>query len=677
MDMRMLRSLGGCALAVAIMSGPAAAQIALEGIVVTSTKTSEAAIDALSGTSALGRKQLDEQFQSERASDFLRTLPGVDTSETARDTAMAINIRGLQDFGRVNVLIDGARQNFQRSGHQADGVFYIDPEMLKSVDITRGPSATIYGSGAIGGVVAFEVLDADDILKPGEAVGMRLRTRGSTNGDGRAGSAAGAIKVGNFDVLGMVSGHENGNYQDGAGREILNSEREVESKLLKARFRPAPGHQIAGTIIDYQAQFADRFEPPVIIRDTDVTQRQYSLGYTFSRPDVPLVDFNAKIYHTNTHLDQVRRSNKAFRFFDIETEGVDVYNTSRFAFGSTKLGLTYGVDGFQDKVTTRDVASNGDELTPSGERTVYGGFVQGQLTFFDRLDLITALRYDTYEITGNGVELEGSRISPKVTVGYKLVKGVTVYGTYAEGYRAPSITETIIEGIHPSFPFFTLLPNPTLRPEVAHNLEAGVNFKFNGVLTSKDALRARVSVFRNKIDDYIDVDDKTAVPPVFPFPPPGDPGFGTFQYVNRQHVTIEGVELEGIYDARTWFLGLAGSHIRGTDDTTGLPLLNIPAHKIVLTTGFRAFDERLVAGTRVRFVAAQDRVPPGNSAASLVTDNYTVVDLFAQYALNEAMTVNFNIDNLFDQNYRSFLDQSNSPGLNARVGLTMRLGASN
>src|SRR5690606_40939425 len=66
------------------------------------------------------------------------------------------------------VLVEGARQNFQRSGHGANGAFYLEPEMLKSVDVTRGPTSTIYGSGAIGGVVAFELLDADDILMPGE-----------------------------------------------------------------------------------------------------------------------------------------------------------------------------------------------------------------------------------------------------------------------------------------------------------------------------------------------------------------------------------------------------------------------------------------------------------------------------------------------------------------------------
>ncbi len=45
---------------------------------------------------------------------------------------------------------------------------YIEPNTIAGIDITRGPTATIYGSGAIGGVVYFRTKDADDILRPGE-----------------------------------------------------------------------------------------------------------------------------------------------------------------------------------------------------------------------------------------------------------------------------------------------------------------------------------------------------------------------------------------------------------------------------------------------------------------------------------------------------------------------------
>jgi hemoglobin/transferrin/lactoferrin receptor protein len=256
----------------AILSGMVAAQgIQLEGIIVTTSKTSESAIDALSGSSAISRSQLDEQYQPEKVSEFLRSMPGVMVSETARDTAQAINIRGLQDFGRVNVLIEGARQNFQRSGHNANGVFYIEPEMVKSVDITRGPTATVYGSGAIGGVAAFSLLDADDILRGNETMAVRSRTRYGTNGENWFTSETGAIKVGNFDVLGQLNGRWNNDYSDGQGVLVRDSGDTTKSALVKARWRPATGHQVTATILDFQSDFIDRPTATSLTRrDTDL-----------------------------------------------------------------------------------------------------------------------------------------------------------------------------------------------------------------------------------------------------------------------------------------------------------------------------------------------------------------------------------------------------------------------
>lgn len=103
----------------------------------------------------------------------------------------------------------------------------------------------------------------------------------------------------------------------------------------------------------------------------------------------------------------------------------------------------------------------------------------------------------------------------------------------------------------------------------------------------------------------------------------------------------------------------------------------MPADQVTVTAGFRAFDDKLVAGGRVRFVAAQDRFIEGENAAMRHTDSYNVVDLFAQYEATDNVTLNVNIDNLFDQTYRQHLDQYNSPGFSARAGLTMRFGASN
>lgn len=660
--------LAAAALAALMPERAAAQEIQLDGIVVTFSRTLETAIDALAGSSTVGKEQLDQQFQADRVGDILNTIPGVATSETARDTAQAINIRGLQDFGRVNVLIEGARQNFQRSGHNANGVFYIEPEMLERVDITRGPTATIYGSGAIGGVASFGLINADSILRPGEYAAVQSRTRYSTNGVGWMESGTGAMRIGNFDIVGQLNGRWGGSYEDGHGIKIADSGEETRSGMVKSRWRPAAGHEITGTIIDYHSQFTDRptGDSPTR-RDTELENQQFTLGYTFKRPDTPLLDFSAKVYRNATDLRQVRLDSGSFfepagstRSFSIVTTGFDIYNTSRFEFGAAKLSFTYGVDGFEDKVETSDPNGNGDELTPGGRRTVHGAFIQSQLKLWSIVDVIGALRYDSYELTDGVNSLDGDRVSPKITVGVTPIKGMTFYGTYAEGYRAPAVTETLIAGFHPPPFSFTLLPNPNLRPEVAHTIEGGVNLKYDGVITTGDAFRAKFAVYKNEVDDYIGA--------VYsPFPPP----FGQYQYQNITSATLEGIELEAMYDARTWFLGVGAHRIRGTDDSTGEGLVTVPADQITVTAGVRLMEKKLIAGARVRFVSEQTRLPAGVPPA----ESYELVDLFGQYILTDQITLNLNVNNLFDVAYRPHLAQSNDPGFAARMGVTVRFGA--
>ena len=267
-------------------------EIQLDGIVVTSTKTEQSWVEALSGSSAVDRATMDEQFQATEISTILNTIPGVTTSQTSSDTATAINIRGLQDFGRVNVLIEGARQNFQRSGHNANGAFYIEPEMLGSIDVTRGPTSMIYGSGAIGGVVAFKLLNADDFLRDGEYGAVRGKGSFGSNDDSKLGSGTVAVRSKAFDILGQSNFRESGDYEDGGGRTIADTGDKTQSNMINARLRPAEGHQITGTLIDFTSEFVESQAGGGTRRDTTVENRQYTLGYTFQSPDTPLLDFS-------------------------------------------------------------------------------------------------------------------------------------------------------------------------------------------------------------------------------------------------------------------------------------------------------------------------------------------------------------------------------------------------
>ena len=125
-----------------------------------------------------------EQIQGRQASTLgglLYNIPGVWVQDRGDEPSTSINIRGLQDFGRVAVVVDGARQNYQRTGHFANGSFFLNPELVGGIDIVRGPTANIYGSGAIGGVASFRTKDIEDVVRPGERWGVDAKTILGTN----------------------------------------------------------------------------------------------------------------------------------------------------------------------------------------------------------------------------------------------------------------------------------------------------------------------------------------------------------------------------------------------------------------------------------------------------------------------------------------------------------------
>lgn len=194
-------------------AGGAAPVQVLDTITVAATKTRERAIDALAPVSSITLDQI-QGIQPNRLSGIFYAVPGVSFQERGDDPATVINIRGLQDFGRVAVVVDGARQNYQRTGHNANGSFFLDPELIGGVDVVRGPTANIYGSGAIGGLVSFRTKDINDVLRPGERWGVDLSGSYGSNNNRGLGSVFGGVRATpDVDIFGGAVYRPQGNYK--------------------------------------------------------------------------------------------------------------------------------------------------------------------------------------------------------------------------------------------------------------------------------------------------------------------------------------------------------------------------------------------------------------------------------------------------------------------------------
>ncbi|MET0679239.1 MAG: TonB-dependent receptor plug domain-containing protein, partial [Bradyrhizobium sp.] len=292
----------------------------LDTLTVVASKTEERAIDALAPVSVVTLEQI-QGLQPNRLSDIFYNVPGVSFQERGDDPSTVINIRGLQDFGRVAVVVDGARQNYQRSGHNANGSFFLDPELVGGVDVVRGPTANIYGSGAIGGVVSFRTKDIDDVVRPGERWGVDMTGSGGTNNARGMGSIFGGIRAApNVDVFGGAVYRTQGNYKDGNGTEIGNTGNEIAAGLMKVTVRPAEGHEIklGGVFQDYQYNIGQFNRGPTTtaaplaaiagssVYASDVKNYTGTLTWKYARPDDNLWDWNMSIYGNRTVNDQVK-----------------------------------------------------------------------------------------------------------------------------------------------------------------------------------------------------------------------------------------------------------------------------------------------------------------------------------------------------------------------------------
>jgi hemoglobin/transferrin/lactoferrin receptor protein len=663
----------------------------LDRILVVS-RTGETSIESLASTSQVDQEQIDRRMAS-TPEQLLFGIPGVATQSDANRAATSVNIRGLQDFGRVAVIVDGARQNFQRTGHGTQSLLWIDPELVQQVDVIRGPVANTYGSGAIGGVVFFETKDASEFLRPGETWGTSVTGRYDTNGQGWTTSATGAYKFNDVaDILGNIVWRDFDNYKDGDGNEVAGSGFDVLSGMLKSTIRLTENSELKLGWIGANDSWTEGGNT----YDMDVKQNTFTARYNIIDEDKSWLDLHVNLAYNQADLDQTYRT-AVRRFssvtgrpitvpagsqttYDLDTHGIDLWNTSRFDTGAVSHELTYGGDWLTDNVDTTSPEGGSDLFTPSGDRRVSGAYIQEKLTW-DWLEVIGALRYDSYKLDNTTGDVSGDRLSPRITVGVSPLEqmgldGLQLYGTYAEGYRSPTLSETLISGLHPNGVVFPFLPNPNLRPETAKTWEFGVNYSRDGIFAADDSLRLKAAYYNNDIDDYI---AGTTISAFIP----GDncafrPGPGVipvcYQYQNYANAEIRGFEFEGVYDAGWGFAGLSVSVIDGhTLSYTGVTehLATIPSSQVTGQLGFRFLEDKLTIGGEVQYNGA----PEGNANA----EDYTLVNAFATYQATENFKVDFRADNIFDVNYTNPLNASTTtviyePGVTLKLAATMRFG---
>lgn len=667
----------------------------LQGVVVSASRQEENVVESSKSVDWVDQESI-ERMQARSVAQSVTGLPNVEVEGGSRPLSQEITIRGIGG-NRVARLIDGTRQNFS-SGHR--GSYYIDPALLKGVEVVRGPSSSAWGSGSIGGVVNMATKDAGDFLQLDEAFGADLSYGIGSVADEKVLNASVFGQLADDDqYLLSVVDRDAEDIELGNGSDLPNSAIESQSLLAKYRLQFSERQHLQ---FSFNSLDADQQVPsnpstnalpgpsssnPLLQRNTE--QSNLQLAYRYNNDSNSWLDFSATVYQNTSDVEEdclgacgialggpTRRDTSEYT-----TQGVSLQNNSRSEF----LKFIYGLDYYKDEI---DSSRNGQprEQFPASESELVAAFVRAEFAIGETFYVKPAIRYDRFDNTADNAALsavEESETSESLALHWQALPWFALVASYDEAFRAPSLIELFPTGIHfdlfaegavnpanapfpgvPASPALSniFLPNTALQPERAENKELSARFVFKDI-AGGDELRIRATLFQNDIEDFIDqnvlVDVEhymdayfsTAFNPVVDFEDVFDQSRISTQNRNISSAEFEGYEIDIAYDIANTSVALSYGETDAKDKENG-EKLSVPANKLVfdMAQGFLQGD--LAIGLRVTDADNLESIVQGLNDV----DGYTVTDAYAVWEptseLLKGLRLGLTISNLGDKDYQ-------------------------
>lgn len=621
----------------------------LDAITVTATRTPNKTFDLPVSATTRTQDQIEET-QARDIASILRTVPGVEVNGTPRESGQIPFIRGAQG-PQIILKVDGARRNLDASV----GIYsplMLDYNFVKQVEVVRGPSSATFGGGGLGGVLAFQTIDAEDIVSPGRVFGVRNRT-GWRSGDGSINeNLTGAAKYADASILASGTLRNYHNVNNGAGGENAQNGTS-ENGLFKLGYAPNDLHDIKLSYMRYYNESQEPANPASndagigssSMRYRERSQDEVVGSWAFRDQERSLIDGKVSAFYTDLKQDIQGRYRQGANYdatMNVTTTGASAQNSSSFTVLDMGHRLTYGLDGYQDLLKNTS-AGSANGVNPDGNMVATGGFLQDEVRPFQDWLLIGTLRYDQYQAESTGQNANtNQRLSPKIAVKWQALKPLGLFASYGEAFRAPTLTELYMANYLTSS-FSQFRPSADLNPEVSRNLEVGFSLAFDGVLRPKDAFRLKVNRYDERVKNLI---TNTQIGTYNRTAAPFGIG-GIYQYLNVPHGARTGAEIESDYKIADWGFNFGYSRLRVTNLDNGNSLFS-PPDKFMFGANYYVDDHWMLryAGN---YVLSQHY----DTTADRRRKAYTVHDIGAAYD-RDWYRLDFGVSNLFDRAYAAY-----------------------
>jgi vitamin B12 transporter len=604
------------AAALAVLPTPVFAQAADDDIVVTASGFEQPRSETGQAIEIVGRGRLD-QLQSPTIAQVLQTVPGVSVATRGGlGGQTSAFIRGGSS-AQTLVLIDGVRINDLTSPNGAFDFGALMTGNVGRVEILRGPNSVIWGSQAIGGVVNVQSIAPVDGFEGrlGAEYGGYDTKRLNANIAGTKGVFEGSVG-GAFVKSAGISALAGGTERDGYANATGNARLKVNiSDSFTLDFRSYYNR----AKVEYDSEFG------VGANGLPVSRNRQFVGYVGAQFDMLDGRLHNRIAYTRTDLRRIGTDPIVFSFNNFNVRGAIDRVEYHTAFDLNDA-LTF-VAGVEYERTFASTSFEG--AAPDVARNdVVSSFGQIIVRPVNGLTLTAGVRHDAYSDYGGQTTLGGN-------LAFTPNEGRTMFrATYAEGFRAPTLTEG-----QPPY------GNLQLKPETARNFDLGVEQQF---LDGKAQLFA--TYFNRRSNNLI------AFSPV------------SFQSENIDKVTAKGLEISldlnpsSQLDIRASYT-LVDAINRTAGDTFGNRQALRPQNSFSLTADWQtAFGLSLGSSLLVIGDSFDD------AANNVRLNGYALAGLRASMPLTDALEVYARVENMLDEQY-TVVSGYNSFGRHATIGV--------
>ena len=653
----------------------------IETLQVTASAREQSVLESAAAVTVVGNEQmrqrranvLPEALRGEVGTWFQQTTPGQGTPI----------LRGLKGSQVLN-LVDGMRLNnaFFRSA-PSQYLALVDSLNVSRVEVVRGPSSTLYGQDAMGGVVNVITptpshrrewsLDSKAYLSLNSAERMKLL---------HAELEAGGPRLA---LLGGATVQDADDRRVGGGDRISPSGYSSLSANGKVLFTPADGHEFM-----LGGQFTEQDSTPRVdelipgygqVNPSseefffEPNSREFVHGRYLWTPGDGLLD-NLQVHLARQVIQDDRRTREfgsELRVLEQNRSTLDGLKIQAEFIPIENTFLTLGLETYQDTVLSArqglwldsGVTEIRSPRYPDGASMDSSAvYMHGQTSLSERLKLGAGLRYSRFTIQApvsenGGFFLEPSDLTGNLSVGYEVRQGLHLSANAGRGFRPPNIYDLGTLGPRPGNRFN--IANTDLQPESVFTIDAGVKY-------SAGPWELELYAWQSQYRDQISSEATGDLTPE---------GRIVVQSENLNQVNLHGLESGFRYFAA------AGYSLYGTLNWTrgqeySSDGLSQPADRIPPLNGKLGVDlplsETLEADAWIIFSGHQDRLSSRDVSDPRInplgTSGWGSANLSLRWQARENLVLGFRLENLVDKPYREHGSGVNASGLNVTLSLS-------